>query len=104
MRSLDRFQFCGSPAHGVSRRQLLGGVASTLFSGLLLSTDNVFLPEAGAAEARRQGRRVIILYLGGGASQIETWDPKPGRPTGGPFGAIETSAPGVRIGELLPEL
>src|SRR5262249_39697776 len=37
-----------------------------------------------------------------GASQLETWDPKPKTETGGPFRAIETSVPGVRISELLP--
>ena len=35
---------------------------------------------------------------------METWDPKPGAPTGGPFRAIPTSVPGVHISELLPEM
>ena len=39
---------------------------------------------------------------GGGVSQLETWDPKPGTDTGGPFRAIPTSAKGVHICELLP--
>ena len=38
----------------------------------------------------------------GGLSQLESWDPKPGTETGGPFRAIETSVPGIRISELLP--
>jgi hypothetical protein len=45
-----------------------------------------------------------LLWLAGGASQLETWDPKPGRPTGGPFRAINTSVPGVQISELMPEM
>jgi len=40
----------------------------------------------------------------GGPSQIDTWDPKPGRPTGGPFQAIESSVAGIRISEHLPML
>ena len=40
----------------------------------------------------------------GGASQIDTFDPKPGRPTGGEFAAIETSVSGLRISEHLPGL
>jgi len=100
----ERFGYCGSEEHGVSRRQFLGGLAGGMFWGAALAADNVLMTEAQAAEVRKQGKRVIILYLGGGASQLETWDPKPGRPTGGPFGAIETSAPGVRISELLPRL
>jgi hypothetical protein len=47
---------------------------------------------------------LIILYLHGGPAQQETWDPKPDGPSParGEFGAIATSLPGVRIGELLP--
>src|SRR4029077_2439882 len=49
-------------------------------------------------------KRVMLLWLAGGASQLETWDPKPGRPTGGPFRAIDTNVPGIRISELMPKL
>lgn len=83
---------------------MLGTLACGMFWGLPLAADNLAITEADAAEIRRRGRQVLVLYLGGGASQLETWDPKPGRPTGGPFDAIETSAPGVRISELLPRL
>jgi hypothetical protein len=38
----------------------------------------------------------------GGLSQLESWDPKPGTDTGGPFRAIPTSVPGIHISELLP--
>lgn len=100
----QRYRYCYSPEHGVTRRRFLGGLAGTMFWGVSLATDNVLASEAQAAEVRKQGKRLFILYLGGGASQLETWDPKPGRPTGGPFGAIETTAPGVRISELLPRL
>jgi len=40
----------------------------------------------------------------GGPSQLDTFDPKPGRPTGGPFKAIETNVKGIRISEHLPRL
>jgi hypothetical protein len=39
----------------------------------------------------------------GGLSQLESWDPKPGAATGGPFRAIPTSVPGIHISELLPQ-
>ncbi len=45
---------------------------------------------------------MLLVWLHGGASQLETWDPKPGTETGGPFRSIETSVPGVRISELMP--
>jgi uncharacterized protein (DUF1501 family) len=57
-----------------------------------------------AGEMKKQQKHVILLWLAGGASQLETWDPKPGRPTGGPFRAIPTNVPGVHISELMPKL
>ncbi|MFP6619105.1 MAG: DUF1501 domain-containing protein, partial [Pirellulaceae bacterium] len=53
---------------------------------------------------KKQQKHVILLWLAGGASQLETWDPKPGRPTGGPFRSIQTTSPGVRISELMPKM
>jgi hypothetical protein len=100
----NRYRFCGSPAHGLTRRQLLGTLGSGLLAGPTLLTDNVLMESAQAAELKPQSKAVIILYLGGGASQLETWDPKPGTVTGGPFRAIPTSVPGVYISELLPRL
>ncbi len=46
--------------------------------------------------------RVVVVFLEGGLSQLESWDPKPNTDTGGPFKAIQTSVPGTRISELLP--
>jgi uncharacterized protein (DUF1501 family) len=57
---------------------------------------------AVSAELSRRERQVLLVWLAGGASQLETWDPKPGTETGGPFRAIETSVPGLRISELMP--
>lgn len=47
-------------------------------------------------------RQLLVLFLSGGASQLETFDPKPGAKTGGPFRSIATSIPGTHVGELLP--
>ena len=61
----------------------------------------------GAASAKKKtphARACILLYMEGGPSQLDTFDPKPGRPTGGPFKAIETSVKGIRISEHLPRL
>ncbi|MBX7080364.1 MAG: DUF1501 domain-containing protein [Nannocystaceae bacterium] len=46
----------------------------------------------------------VLLYLHGGASQFETFDPKPGRSTGGPTTAIDTRVPGLRFAAALPQL
>jgi hypothetical protein len=59
-------------------------------------------PAALAEQLRAKRKRLLLLFLSGGASQLETWDPKPGTKTGGPYRAIPTSIPGVHISELLP--
>lgn len=47
---------------------------------------------------------VILFWMWGGPSQLETWDPKPDAPREyrGPLGSIETSVPGTRICEVFP--
>jgi hypothetical protein len=47
-------------------------------------------------------RNVIYLYMSGGQSHLDTWDPKEGVETAGPTKPIKTSADGVRISEYLP--
>ncbi len=46
----------------------------------------------------------IVLWMNGGPSQLDTFDPKPGTEVGGPFKAIATRASGVKISEHLPHL
>src|ERR1700756_340651 len=52
-----------------------------------------------ATELRKNHRACIVLWMAGGPSQFETFDPKPGADTQGPTRAIDTSAPGIRIAE-----
>lgn len=47
-------------------------------------------------------RACVVLWLNGGPSHLDTWDPKPGTATGGPFKAIPTRIPGALISEHLP--
>ncbi|MEM7012923.1 MAG: DUF1501 domain-containing protein, partial [Verrucomicrobiota bacterium] len=97
---------CGSPEHNISRRAMLSQ-SLAVGSGALLGTTGAVhaLDEDAVNEAlRRSGRNVILLWLAGGASQLETWDPKPGVATGGPYAAIPTSVPGVHISELMPKM
>jgi len=56
-----------------------------------------------AADPKRK-RSCILLWMPGGPSQLDTFDPKPDEGTGGPFRAIETTIPGVRVGEHLPQV
>lgn len=57
-----------------------------------------------AATPAGRAKRCLVLWMNGGPSQLETFDPKPGVETGGETAAIATSAPGVRISEFLPEI
>jgi uncharacterized protein (DUF1501 family) len=101
-----RHTFCGSPEHVLHRRSFLGGVAAgaTALTAADMTVLDVLREPVVADELKRQDKRVILLWLAGGASQLETWDPKPGRPTGGPYRAIPTSVPGVHISELMPQM
>src|SRR5262249_10514811 len=87
---------------GMTRRSFLQ--AGVLGVGGLTLHDLLRLRALGSA-ADPGRRSVILFWLSGGPGHMETWDPKPEAPSGfrGPFGAIPTSLPGVRFGELLPE-
>src|SRR5215218_10246219 len=101
----DRARFCGSPEHAMDRRRFLGAAAA---GAAAMAADmtvlDVLREPALAGELKAQQKRVILLWLAGGSSQLETWDPKPGAATGGPFRAIPTSVPGVEISELMPKM
>jgi len=61
---------------------------------------------AAGSTSTRGGRAkaCILLFMHGGASQLDTFDPKPGRPTGGSVTTISTALPGVAVSQHLPEL
>src|SRR5947207_9044257 len=103
---MTRKNFCGSPEHAVSRRGFLGSLAAV--AGTAAFADMTALQVLGspalADELRHQQKRCILLWLAGGASQLETFDPKPGAATGGPFRSIQTAVPGVQISELMPKM
>ena len=102
---MSRSFFCRSADHAVDRRAFLGGAAA---AGATLAADMTQLNALAAPEVnkdlKKTQKRVILLWLAGGASQLETWDPKPGASTGGPFRSIQTDVPGLRISELMPKM
>lgn len=71
------------------------------FAGLTLA-DTLRVRAANAAS--RAPRSVILFWLSGGPSQIDTWDPKPDAPVEirGPYATIPTAVPGMRFCEHLP--
>lgn len=97
--------FCGSGEHSLNRRGFLGlGAAAGISAVADMTGLNVLSNSAIAGEMKKEQKRVILLWLAGGASQLETFDPKPGAATGGPFRAIQTAVPGVHISELMPKM
>src|SRR4051794_15908891 len=97
----------GGPAtrlcDGVPRRQFLqiGALGS-----LGLSLPGLVRAEAAAPPAKRREISCILLWLQGGPSQIDTFDPKPEAPADirGPFGPLETNVAGIRIADVFPRL
>jgi hypothetical protein len=73
----------------------LAGLGATAGLGALIGP-------AAAQQLAQQEKHVLCIFMAGGLSQLESWDPKPGTNTGGPFRAIPTSVTGVHISELLP--
>ena len=93
----------GRTCQGVNRRAFVQIGASTVL-GLSL-TDLLRLRSLGTP-AEGHARAVILLWLWGGPSQLDTWDPKPAAPLDwrGTFAAIPTRVPGTRIAELFPQI
>src|SRR5260370_14020291 len=80
---------------GFWRRSFLHYVsAGAVAAGTLDFRD---LMSVRAGELRKQGMSLILLWMQGGPSQFETFDPKPGTEVGGPTEAIETAVSGIRI-------
>ena len=89
----------------VSRRSVLkaslAGLAGLSFADLLRSRGHA----ATAGSKLPSGKSVILIWMTGGPSHIDTWDVKPDAPVEirGPFGTIGTKLPGVRFCEYLPK-
>ncbi|QDU31846.1 hypothetical protein ETAA8_70070 [Anatilimnocola aggregata] len=83
----------------LSRRAMLAASGASILG---MSVPNL-LAAAGKDHAAK-AEHVILFWNGGGMSHIDTWDPKPGRPTAGELAPINTSASGVQISEIFPQL
>ncbi|HWB06490.1 MAG TPA: DUF1501 domain-containing protein [Verrucomicrobiales bacterium] len=92
---------CQTAAHDLGRRAFFGKMARA-GAGASLAGLGLFATPAISAELAKQQKRMLVVRMAGGLSQLESWDPKPGVSTGGPFRAIPTSVPGIQICELLP--
>lgn len=86
---------------GLSRRSAL----KAGFLGVLGLTTADWLRLRAEGAVQGNNKSVILIWLDGGPSHLETYDPKPEAPLEfrGPWRAIETKVPGIRISEMLPQ-
>ena len=101
----------GTACRGPSRRALLR--AGLLGAGsFALGLDDLFRLRARAEKAAggkgkpAKVKSCILVWLAGGPSHVDTFDPKPDAPADvrGEFKTIETAVPGLRISEVFPKL
>ncbi|OYW30392.1 MAG: hypothetical protein B7Z47_03635 [Chthoniobacter sp. 12-60-6] len=91
----------------ITRRDFAAKTASSLLGVGVLGnslTSKSFAAFEGSSKLKQAAtaKNVIYLYMSGGQSHMDTWDPKEGVETAGPTKPIKTSADGVRISEYLP--
>jgi hypothetical protein len=89
-----RARHCG----GVTRRAFLQAGA--------LALGGLTLPRQALGGETAKAKSIVVVWLWGGPSQLDTFDPKPHAPAAyrGPFSTIATRTPGIRFCELLPKL
>jgi uncharacterized protein (DUF1501 family) len=98
MRVKDRTPSCREPERRAFLRAGLAAFGSLSLPGLFRLRAEAALP------VPRQRSAVIIVWLRGGGSHLDTYDPKPQAPAEyrGPFATLATKTPGLRVTELLP--
>ncbi len=85
----------------INRRQMIGGSVSGFFAYALRNRGtDLFAKSAFQGSAKR----CVVLWMEGGPSQLDTFDPKPETGTGGPFKPLATTASDIQISETLPQL
>src|SRR5688572_12799089 len=92
----------------IDRREFLrvglAGFASLSLPGLFQLRAQAAAASGNAAADAKTKTAVILVWLRGGISHLESYDPKPNAPeeVRGVYGTIPTSVPGLHLGELLP--
>lgn len=98
---MTRKYICAPAEHALSRRMFFQGMIA---GGMAFGGFAQLFSQDAAAQADRRQRHVILIFMSGGPSQFETWDPKPGQPTAGPHITIPTAIPGIRFDEYMPNM
>ena len=94
-----------TPSRNTSRRQALQ-VGSLGLLGLSLADVTEFASQAQSQDSQTRSPAVLLVYLPGGLSHIDSFDPKPDGPsdTRGEFQTITTKTPEIQVCEYLPRL
>lgn len=97
--------FQGRTREGLTLTDRRGMLKAGLAGVAGLSLPDLLKAQANAGSGTKTGKSVILLWMAGGPSHIDTWDPKPDRPymNRGPFGVTQTKLPGTIICEHLPK-
>ncbi|MBC8113303.1 MAG: DUF1501 domain-containing protein [Candidatus Saccharimonas sp.] len=86
----------------LGRREFLANLAGGATAGALTLGWRDMLV-AQAAELRKKGKSIILLWMDGGPSQFDTFNPKVGSPNQGPARAISTNVAGVEFADFWPQ-
>ena len=91
-------------SYEMSRRHFLGAGIAGMATLMGMNVRDLIAASNAATSDGRMADHVILLWMSGGMSHIDTFDPKPGRPTAGEFEPIRTSADGIDIAEIFPKV
>lgn len=94
----------GPTANSVDRRAFLGGGLGGLLTLAIPNWQALAAAQAVAGSTARRPKSCILLWMNGGPSHLDTFDPKPGTATAGPVKSIKTAQTGVQFSEYLPRL
>jgi hypothetical protein len=101
----------GATCDGMSRRELLrvggaGLLGVSLANLLQMEALGASVPTASGGTGFGKAKNFIFVFLQGGPSHLDIWDPKPDAPDDirGDFKPIKTKLPGVAVSEVMPNL
>ena len=92
------------PRGTVRRRDFIMqlGIGAGVLGAAQIGWRDLLIAQAG--EIRKQQRAMILLWMDGGPSQFESFNPKPGSPNQGPAKTISTALPGIEFADFWPNV
>lgn len=100
----------GSTCDGFSRREFLrvggAGMLGLSLGDILRLQASTAAPEGSGKNGWGKAKSVIMIFLQGGPSHIDIWDPKPDAPSNirGEFKSIKSNVPGIWLSEVMPQM